>query len=163
MEFAATRSFEHVPSLARMAIRMWAWAAALRVLKRFVPLETLVRLMHREPRTPRRGSSTERSIESYIDMTGRFPYRPPSNCLERSLIAYRMLCEAAADPELVVGVRHGKDHDLRGHVWVTVAGRALGERADALAGYTPLVRFDANGERHAPSGSNALPSGMAFE
>lgn len=150
-------------SLPRIAIRIWAWAAALRVLKRIVPLETLVRLMHRTPIASRRGSTTEESIESYINMTGRFPFRPPSNCLERSLIAYRMLCEAAADPELVVGLRHAADGRLHGHVWITVGGRPLGERPESIATYTPLVQFDAQGRRYSPSGSGALPSGLAFD
>lgn len=144
----------------RVAIRMWAWAAVLRLLKRVVALETLVRVMHRTPGRPRARSSREQSIESYMNMTGRFPFRPPSNCLERSLIAYRMLCEAAAEPELVVGMRRATDGSLHGHVWVTVAGRPLGERVESLATYTPLVRFDARGRRALPPEGGGRHAGI---
>lgn len=95
-------------------------------------------------------------------MTGRFPFRPPSNCLERSLAAYRMLCAAAADPELVIGLRHADDRALHGHVWVTVGGQPVGERAADLAAYTPIVRFDANARRHASAASGKLLEGMSF-
>jgi hypothetical protein len=144
-----------------IAIRMWAWAAVLRVLKRIVPLESLVRLMHRRPAPGGRSPAFRQRIEDYMCMTGRFPWRPPSNCLERSLGAYRLLCEAAAAPELVIGLRRSDAQGLLGHVWVTVQGRALAERDDALAVYTPIATFDAGARRHSHAAGDPL-RGMSF-
>jgi len=145
-----------------IAIRMWTWAALLRVLKRIVPLESLVRLMHRRPASRGRSAAFRQRIEDYLSMTGRFPYRPPSNCLERSLGAYRLLCEAAAAPELVIGLRRSDAQGLLGHVWVTVQGRALAERDDALAVYTPIATFDAGARRHSHAAGDPL-RGMSFK
>jgi hypothetical protein len=142
-----------------IALRLWYWAAMLRVLKRIVPLETLVGFMHRRPSGRGRSQDFERQLEGYIGRTGRFPWRPPSNCLERSLGAYRALCRANADPELVIGVRRNAGRGVEGHVWVMVDGRALGERPEDLASYTAIARFDAAARRH-PSGGSAVLSGI---
>jgi hypothetical protein len=132
----------------RIALHLWTSAALLRVLKRFVPLEGLVRLMNRKPSPGRRWTGLPEELERYMCTAGRFPWRAPGNCLERSLGAYRLLCEAAAEPELVIGVRRPTDSTVGGHVWVTVAGRPIAEQAEHLAGFVPIVTFDASGRRH---------------
>jgi hypothetical protein len=48
------------------------------------------------------------------------------NCLERSLVAYRFLGRAGASPQLVIGVARD-ERGVRGHAWVTVDGRPIGE------------------------------------
>ena len=124
--------------------RLWLWAAMLRALKHVVPLETLVRLARVRP-TTRAAASVQADLESYLVRRGRFPFRPPANCLERSFGAYRLLCAAGANPELVVGVRRSAERGLEGHVWVRVAGRVLAETSDDVAGFTAIVVFDAKG------------------
>ena len=131
-----------------IAARLWMWAALLRVLKRTVPFESLVRLAHRRPKMLRAQADFVKTLETFMDRRGRFPLRPPANCLERSLGAYRMLCAANASPELIVGVRRIEGRRVEGHVWVTVQGRGLAERDDDLATYTAVARFDADGQRH---------------
>ena len=69
------------------------------------------------------------------------------NCLERSLILYRYLARANADPRLVVGM--SKAHEFLGHVWVTVDGRPLLDTPETLRAYTVVVRFGARGAQEA--------------
>ena len=137
-----------------IAVRMWGWAAALRVLKRTVPLESLVRLMYSRSRGVARSPAFERALETYLSTRASFPFRPPGNCLERSLGAYRLLCAQNAGPELVIGVRHTSLRAVEGHVWVQVDGRALAESPDDLQTYAAVVTFDAAGRQH-PSGASA--------
>jgi hypothetical protein len=146
---------------AAVAIRLWAWAAALRVLKRFVPLESLVRMMHRAPDGAARSTGFERRLAEYLLREGRFPFRPPSNCLERSLAAYRMLCRAGAVPELVVGFRPSEIKHIEGHVWVMVDGRPFAERDDAIGTYTAAMTFDSSACRRPVAGA-PLPAGIRF-
>ena len=127
-----------------IGIRLWLWAAMLRGLKHVIPIATLVRLARVAP--GRRAAALDASrLEGYLAMRGRFPFRPPSNCLERSLGAYRLLCRGGAEPELVVGVRRSPHRGVEGHVWVSVAGRVLAETAEDVAGFTPIVTFNAGG------------------
>jgi hypothetical protein len=145
-----------------VTLRLWLYAAALRPLKRVVPFETLVRLMNRRP-SARPSSRLSSQLQRCMDRTGRFPFRPPSNCLERSLGAYRMLCGAGASPELFIGVRRVPGRVVQGHVWVTVAGRALAERSEDLSTYTTIAWFDANGCRHAAETTGTLLAGISLQ
>ena len=149
-------------ALPAIALRLWGWAAMVRVLKQVVPLETLVRFMRRPPTGRPRSRAFERKLENYLDQTARFPFRPPANCFERSLAVYRILCSANTRPELVVGFRHSPERRLEGHVWVVVDGRALGESSESLATFTPIVSFDADARPLiSPPGYAMLP-GLRF-
>ena len=131
-----------------IAARLWVWAAALRILKRIVPVESLVRLMHTSPGAQQR-PDVEAKLRRYLQMTGTFPHRAPGNCLERSLGAYRILCAAGAQPDLVIGVRRGTDGRVEGHVWIRTAAGPLGETGSSLAGFAVLATFDASASRGA--------------
>src|SRR5215218_6903782 len=120
----------------RIAARLWFWAAILRPVKHVLPLATLVRLVHRAPGARRNDMRVQR-VEHALQRTGRAPRRPPANCLERSLGAYRMLCEAGAAPQIVVGIRRGAGTRVEGHVWVVVEVRA---RARLRRGWTAGIR-----------------------
>lgn len=146
-----------------IAVRLWTWAAALRVLKQVVPLETLVRMMHRKPRSGARSPAFERRLEDYLGRAERFPFRPPANCLERSLGAYRMLCAANAAPQLVVGFRTSPERRVEGHVWVTVDGRPVAEHPENVGAFTAIVTFDADARRRAASSSGPLLAKMRFK
>ena len=143
--------------------RLWLWAAMLRPLKHVVPIATLVRFARVKPRR-HAPALVESRVEAYLVRRGRFPFRPPANCLERSLGAYRLLCAGGAKPELVVGVKRSPDRGVEGHVWVTVAGRVLGERIDDVAGFTPIVTFDSEGLKTNSSTTNyQLPNANLFK
>jgi hypothetical protein len=156
-----------------IGVRLWLWAGMIRVLKPLVPIGTLVRLA----RTPGPGSNRskrgqapipgpgpdrsaglrsaerfEERLRAYLESRQRFPFRAPANCLERSLGAYRLLCGAAAGPELVVGVRRSPARGVEGHVWVTAGGRVLAERPGDLATFTTIVTFDADGRQRTAAG-----------
>ena len=100
-----------------------------------------------------------REVESFLRQSGRLPRRPPANCLERSLGAYRLLCRAGASPALVVGMRRGSRTGVDGHVWVVVDGRPLAENETFLAGFGRVLAFDASG-RQISGAADPIPDGL---
>jgi hypothetical protein len=130
-----------------LAVRIWTCAAVLRVLKRFVPLETLVRLVQRRPRGRPGDHTVAAAVHEYLSRGGRFPRRAPGNCLERSLAAYMVLCRAGAAPSLVVGVRRTAGASLDGHVWIVAGERPLGESPAFIAEFAPITVFGPDGRR----------------
>ena len=70
--------------------------------------------------------------------------RRRSNCLERSLLAYRFLSRAGADPRLVVGVGN-VDGKMAGHAWVTVNGVPVHEPAETVDRFALLIEFGRDG------------------
>jgi hypothetical protein len=137
--------------------RLWFWAAVVRPLKHVVPIMALARVVHARPVPRRRESGLADRLDVLFRSTGRFPSRPPSNCLERSLGAYRLLCLAGAQPELVIGMKRGPGDRIEGHTWVVVDGRPLGETAGAVAGFARVLAFDARGRQ--TTGPARLPRG----
>ena len=142
-----------------IAVRLWTWAAMLRLLKYIVPMPMLVRLACAAPRPGVTAPDVKRRLREYLESRRRFPFRAPANCFERSLGAYRLLCAAAADPELVVGVRRS-DRGVEGHVWVTAGGSALGERDEDLATFARIVTFDRSGRQRAAAGCEGTLAGL---
>jgi Transglutaminase-like superfamily len=144
-------------------LRVWLWAAIVRPLKHVIPLPALVGLAR--PRTrraggPARSEPVERRLGAYLMRRGRFPARPPGNCLERSLAAYRLLCSAGAEARLVVGVRPSEG-GVEGHVWVVLNGRPFAESAPVTS-YAAVVAFDAAGNREEGPGERADLSGVRW-
>jgi hypothetical protein len=142
----------------RIAARLWFWAAILRPVKHVLPLARLVRLVHRAPGA-RRNDTRVQQVEDALQRLGRAPRRPPANCLERSLGAYRMLCEAGAAPQIVVGMRRGAGTRVEGHVWVVVEGRALAEDDAFIATFSRVLAFDADG-RQVSGARGGMPPGV---
>jgi hypothetical protein len=141
------RSLVASPADAGLVLRMAGWRLVLPLLKRRLPLPRLVRLMwlgeRARPVTPER--------EARIADLARTVYRSDrasrrGNCLERSLVLYRYLSAAGADPHLVVGMRGG-EAAVRGHAWVTVRGEPVEERPHSLEGLTQVVSLRGDGSR----------------
>ena len=138
-----------------LALRMLGWRLILRPLKRFVPLSRLVPLVCRprafEPRRPGR----EARVLSLADRLCRGRLAR-GTCLERSLLSYRFLTEAGADPRLIIGVRR-EDDSYQWHAWVTRDGQPIHERVESLEAYIPVVVFDGQGsiEWSDPAASSA--------
>jgi hypothetical protein len=122
-------------------MRMFAWALVLPVLKFALPLPRLVRLAA-SPRGRARSGERERAVAEHAARVYR--RRRDDNCLERSLVTYRYLGRAGADPRLVVGMRAS---DRFGHVWVTTDGTAVHDAPPFLSQLEPLFEFDAAGNR----------------
>lgn len=151
--WSALRTSVTSPSDAWLLARMTAWAPSLPLLKRTLPLPRLVSLMDARSRRPTR----DLELEGRIARMARLLYRGRpgtfrDNCLERSLLTYRFLGRAGADPELVVAVRKGEE-GVRGHVWVTVEGRPVHEEPADLAPYVPVMSFRGGEVRRSASGA----------
>ena len=131
------------PAGAWLLLRMLAWRLALPVLKRLVPLPRLVRLA-----AGRRGTSRFTPAQVVSASHRLFRERAPSSgdCLERSLLTYRFLLQAGAEPQLVCGVGRAGE-DVVGHAWVVVGGAPVDEEPESVARYSTLVSFDASGAR----------------
>jgi hypothetical protein len=122
-----------------LAIRMVGWRMVLPVLKWTLPLPRLARLMW----TPSSGKQREPAREERIATLARGLSGPRrggrfDNCLERSLVAYRYLSRAGAEPELVVGVT--RDRPVRGHAWVRLDGEPVGDSVDEFEEMTAFGR-----------------------
>ena len=99
----------------------------LRPLKRMLPLPKLVQLMWTSPRVSAGNTACE---QRSVRVVSRLSRASGGNCLERSLILYRYLSHAGAQPRLVVGM--ARPEEYLGHVWVTVDGQpAPGDHRDA--------------------------------
>jgi hypothetical protein len=128
-----------------LAVRIVALALAIRVLKYVVPLPTLVRAVAPRPHLGPRTGQREQTIAVFARAAARL-VRPRSegSCLERSLILYRHLALAGAQPRLLVGFR--RDHTaVHGHVWVVVDGEPVADSPAVCAGYDVALRFDSFG------------------
>jgi len=123
-----------------VALRGIGWLTALPVLKHVMPLPTLTRLMWRGGKGRRRQRRREQRAAAIV---GGLSRRAGGNCLERSLLLYRVLSRLNADPVLVAGM--GKSGDFIGHAWVEVEGETLLESPQSLAPYVEVVRFGADG------------------
>jgi hypothetical protein len=97
-------------------------------------------------RAPRGGTRDREQEQRTIHIVSRLSRTSGGNCLERSLVLYRYLGWANADPDLVVGM--ARPDEYLGHVWVTVDGQALLETPETLRGYTEVVRFRAGLAQH---------------
>jgi hypothetical protein len=130
------------PADSLLALRTLGWMCVLPVLKRTVALPRLVRLMWVGPRGSVRDPEGEKRV---IQVVARLSRASGGNCLERSLILYRYLSRAGADPSLVVGMTRS-DRYL-GHVWVTLDGQALLETSETLHAYAEVTAFGREGRR----------------
>ena len=121
--------------------RMLGWALFLPVLKRALTVPTLARLMWAGSRA---GGGRPERVERIATLI-RWLYRAPpiksrGHCLERSLLAYRFLSEAGADPWLVTGICR-VDERVCGHAWVQIDGWPFAEAEASVAGFVPLAVF----------------------
>jgi hypothetical protein len=139
-----------------VVLQFWAWAAILRPLKHLISMRWLVRHMRSRGTAPADATRAS-AIVQYMSATDRFPRRPPANCYERSLVAYRLLGDAGARPELRIGVRRPGAGTLDGHVWVVLDGQPVAETPAFIEQFTPILRVDADG-RFEPVGSAPAPS-----
>ncbi|TMK27262.1 MAG: hypothetical protein E6G64_12865 [Actinobacteria bacterium] len=112
-----------------LAVRMSSWALALPILKRVVPLQRLAQVMRDDGHGPR-DPTHERQIVALSSLL--------------SLLAYRFLTRANADPRLVVGVRIGEAGVL-GHAWVTLNGEPIHESPAAISEFSRVVEFGPEG------------------
>jgi hypothetical protein len=103
----------------------------------FVGLRTIGLVRMRRLLEPRASAADRHSVKeahhvaSLVEAVARRgPFR--YNCLQRSLVLWRMLRRRGLQAELRIGVRREADGDRRFHAWVEHGGRVLND--------TPHVR-----------------------
>jgi hypothetical protein len=69
-----------------------------------------------------------------------------NNCLERSLLTYRLLARLNARPELVTGIRR-QGGAIAGHAWVMVDGDPIVEPPETLDDFSQVMTFGLDGAR----------------
>jgi hypothetical protein len=116
----------------------------LGVLKHLVPLKWLARWAW-VPATALRDRAAERKLAATVARLSQLVGLPDRDCLQRSLILYRVLSRAGADPRLVIGF-HRADNRVVGHAWVLVDGNAMIEPNADLLKFSPTLVFGAHGE-----------------
>jgi hypothetical protein len=140
------------PLIARTLSRIWTgWLiarflpayVAFTMLKHMVPLQRLVRLAWRFP-AGRRDHEAERRLVASVLRLSQFVGLRDRDCLQRSLLVYRLLSRAGADPLLVIGFRR-KDGRLLGHTWVIVDDHAIFESEADLITFSPAISFGTQG------------------
>lgn len=150
------------PAALWLLLRMTVLAAFLPLLKRILPLPTLVRLA-----TPRRrAAAPDPELEHRVVRLSRILYRSQAvggrdNCLERSLLAFRHLLRYGADPRLVVGFRKS-ERGHEGHVWVTLRGTPIHDDPRALDDLVELTVFDSTGRARASVSAESCEPGGAL-
>ena len=126
-------------------MKMLSWRLVLPVLKWALPLPRLVRMMWWSgQRHAPSDEQNERIATLARALSGPADIRVLDNCLERSLLLYRYLSEAGANPELVVGFAPGSGA-VRGHAWVTLDGQAVYGQEEGLDEFEAAVRFGYGG------------------
>jgi hypothetical protein len=127
------------------------WSMVLRVLKRVLPLPVLVRLVRGEPVGFRKPEAAEERITTFARWAcSATRLSRQGNCLERSLITYRYLSVLNAGPSLVVGAHRNREEGVRGHAWVQLGDRIVGESPSAVEPFTQVMSFDALGRLTVP-------------
>ena len=116
----------------------------LALFKHLVPLTWLVRRVWC-PSVGPRDYEAEWRLTSIVLRLSRLTGLPDRDCLQRSLLLYRVLSHVGAEPILVVGFQRTNGH-IHGHAWVTVDGRAVVEPEAELVGFSPALRFGLRGE-----------------
>ena len=125
-----------------LVLRALVWRVALPVLKYLLPIGTLTRLMWVQPRS-RAGRPAGRPdvVLNAWRNGGRLLVSP--NCLERSLLLYRLLSREGANPTIVFGVDRGTE-TVAGHAWVEIDGAVVHDAG--TADYTRVATFGINGQ-----------------
>ena len=135
----------------RLFARALAWRFLLPVLKTAVPVKILARWMDRSHRLLPSSAAASRvtAVERLLAEGGRLVVS--RNCLERSLLAYRLLSETGVEVSLVMGMRRD-GATVAGHAWIELNRRPF---ADATAAsYDPIVRFEPRKTGHRQHGKH---------
>lgn len=134
-----------------LAVRIATWALFIPLLKSTMPLPRLVRLMYKRGGGGARRVEREERIARFVDWVHRPFVRADEGCLQRSLLAYRFLSEANAEPRLHVGVQQ-RSGTVHGHAWISVDGHPVGESAVSLSAFAPVATFGRAGALAAHAG-----------
>jgi hypothetical protein len=146
------------PADVRLAVSMLGWRLVLPGLKWAFPLPRLVRLMwwSGEP-GPASAERNERIATLARALSGPADIRALDNCLERSLLIYRFLSKAGAEPELLVGFSRSMGA-VRGHAWVILDDQAFSGQDEPLDEFETVIRFGRGGAINPSSRAPGSPA-----
>ena len=157
--FRVIRGCIRSPADVWLALRMAGWRLVVPLLKWLVPLPRLARMMWTRSRRAERDPAREQRIVTLAEaLCGPHGGRLLDNCLERSLVSYRFLSQAGAEPELAFGVARDKSDPVQGHAWVRLDGEPVHDSVAALERFEELGAF---GRAGALSRSGAPSAGPA--
>ncbi len=126
-----------------IVLRLLPIYVLLGLIKHLVPLHWLARWAWCRPAGPRNREVELRLATSVLRLS-QLAGLPDHDCLQRSLLLYRVLSRAGAEPTLVVGFNRINDQVL-GHAWVVVDGHAVIEAETDLLRFTPTFSFGSRG------------------
>jgi hypothetical protein len=130
---------------ALLAARIMMWACLLPILKQFLPIRPLVKLVWRTA-LRRPDVVREERVVAFARWACRLTrWKSGGNCLERALITYRFLLEDGAAPTLVIGMRRADNTEIVGHAWVLLNGSPAGESAASVGDFVPTLVFGPDG------------------
>ena len=115
----------------------------LGLLKHLVPLRSLAKWTWCETTGPR-DRLAERRLTANVLRLSKLLRIADRDCLQRSLLLYRVLSRAGADPTLVAGFQR-RNGRIIGHAWVVVDGRAVVESDADLLKFSPALGFGSRG------------------
>jgi hypothetical protein len=136
----------------RSCHRFWTWLAVVRLLPTYLLLGLLKHVVPMRWLTPwtwcpqkrPRDREAERLLVSSVLRLSKIMRLSDRDCLQRSLLLYRELSRAGADPTLVAGF-HELEGKILGHAWVLVEGRATIESEADLLRFKPALHFGTRG------------------
>jgi hypothetical protein len=124
----------------RLFARALGWRLVLPLLKNVVPVRVLASRMSRAARRgdPAHAAARIAAVRRLVSDGGRLVIS--GNCLERSLLLFRLLSEARRGTALVIGVRR-EGTRVAGHAWVELDGQIFAE--SQMPAHEPIVRYEA--------------------
>ena len=120
-------------------IRLLPMYVIVGLLKHLVPLQSLARWAWRSPAGPR-DSEAERCLVSSVLRLSHLIGSSERDCVQRSVLLYRLLSRAGADPVLILGFQR-ENGQLLGHAWVIVDNQPVIESQAELVRFTPAFQF----------------------
>jgi hypothetical protein len=115
----------------------------LGILKQFVTLRRLARWAWC-PSAGTRDRDLEHRLAMSVLRLSQLLAMPDRDCLQRSLLLYRVLSRAGADPTLLAGF-HRMNGRIIGHAWVIVDGCPVIESEGDLLRFSPAFGFGSRG------------------
>ena len=127
--------FEHLLGVGRLL----AVYTLFGLLKHLVSLRLLARWAWCRP-AGWRDRDLERRLQKRVIRLSQLVGLPDRDCLQRSLLLYRALSHAGANPKLIVGFDQMNGR-IFGHAWVVVDGHPVIESETDVLRFSPVLAF----------------------
>lgn len=113
------------------------------VLKHLIPLPRLASWAWHDPRRDRSGEGARRIVDAVVRLSRRVPLAD-TDCLQRSLVLYRELSRAGAEPILVLGFAK-EAAGVRGHAWVEIGEGGTSVIPEDVSSFVRTMSFGPRG------------------